>query len=115
VTRFYRLILDREPDPLAKGWEDDLLSGSSAGCDIARGFVFSPEFINRNTTDEEYVDILYQAFFDRAADLAGYNGWLNLLQSGGSLSDVLDGFLFSQEFANLVASFGITACAGGPI
>ena len=110
VTRFYRLILDREPDSLAQGWVDDLLSGKNTGCDIARGFVFSPEFINRNTSDEAYVDILYQAFFDRAADTAGKNGWLDVLQSGSPHEDVLDGFLFSQEFANLAAGFGIIAC-----
>jgi len=116
VTRFYRLILDREPDSAGlNGWTDDLSSGTSTGCDIAFGFVFSPEFINRNTSDEAYVDILYQAFFNRAADLAGKNGWLNVLQSGAPRGDVLNGFLFSQEFTELADSFGIIACAGGPV
>ena len=115
VARFYRLILVREPDPSAQGWGDNLLSGQSTGCDIAFGFIFSPEFINRNTTDEQYVEVLYQAFFNRPADPAGKSGWLNALQSGSLREDVLNGFLFSQEFAALAASFGITACAGGSI
>ncbi len=112
VTRFYQVILGREPDTAGlNGWVDDLSSGTSTGCDIASGFIFSQEFINRNTTGEGFVDILYQAFFNRAADIAGKNGWLNVLQSGGSREDVVNGFLFSQEFTNLAASFGIIACA----
>ena len=110
------MILGREPDSDGlNGWVDDLSSGNSAGCDIAYGFVFSPEFINRNTSDEAYVDILYQAFFNREADIAGKNGWLNAMQSGALREDVLDGFLFSQEFADLAASFGIIACARGSL
>ena len=110
VTRLYRLLLGREPDSAGlDGWVDDLLSGRITGCDIAFGFIFSPEFINRNPSDEEYVDILYRAFFNREADIDGKNGWLDVLQSG-SREEVLDGFLFSQEFANLAASFGIIAC-----
>ena len=111
VRRFYLLILGREPDTAGlNGWVNDLSSGRQSGCDIAFGFVFSPEFINRNTSDEDYVDILYAAFFDRQADPAGKNGWISVLQSGGLREDVLEGFLFSQEFANLVAGFGIDAC-----
>ena len=64
VTRFYRLVLGRDPDSGGlKGWVDGLLNGQFTGCDIATGFVFSPEFMNRNASDESYVDILYEAFF----------------------------------------------------
>ena len=56
VTRFYTLCLDREPDPAGlNGWVSALLDGSQTGSDVAYGFVFSQEFINKNTTNEEYL------------------------------------------------------------
>jgi hypothetical protein len=115
VTRFYRLILGREPDPAGlNGWVDDLQNGNKTACDIAFGFVFSLEFIDRATSDDEFVAIMYHAFFDRDPDVAGFNGWLDVLQSGGLRKDVLEGFLFSQEFSDLADSFGITACKVTP-
>ena len=38
-------------------------------------FFFSPEFGNKNTTNEQYVNILYQALFDRNADTDGKANW----------------------------------------
>ena len=110
VTRFYELILGRAPDPVGlEGWVDDLLSLTRTGADIARGFINSKEFIDRAFGDEEYVRILYRAFFDRDADAAGLAEWLRQLNSGRTRDDILNGFLFSQEFAELAARFGINA------
>jgi len=112
VTRFYLLILERQPDPFGLNkWVADSQSGEKTGCDIARGFINSPEFKNRNVDNETYVDILYLAFFNRQADAFGKNNWLRKLESGSTRDSVLDGFLFSQEFANLAADFGIDTCS----
>ncbi|RJQ53470.1 MAG: DUF4214 domain-containing protein [Desulfobacteraceae bacterium] len=109
VTRFYQQCLSRNPDPggLA-GWVNALLAGTLSGADVANGFIFSPEFIARNTTNEEFVAILYRAFFAREPDAGGYNGWVNSLNSGASRQAVLDGFTHSLEFENLCAIYGIT-------
>jgi len=109
VTRFYQQCLSREPDsPGLTGWTNALLNGSLTGSDIAWSFIFSDEFINRYTTNEDFVTILYRAFFNREPDSAGYSGWLNMLYDGTSRSAVLDGFTGSQEFRNLCGSYGIT-------
>ncbi|MBS0242610.1 MAG: DUF4214 domain-containing protein [Proteobacteria bacterium] len=108
VARFYQKILNRVADPTGDNyWVDNLYTGVKAGADVARGFIFSQEFINRNFTDSQYVDVLYRAFFDRAPDTAGFNDWLSKLQAGTTRSSVLDGFIFSQEFGRLCANFGI--------
>ena len=112
VTRFYQQCLGREPDaPGLEGWVNALIAGSLSGADVANGFIFSQEFINRNTTNEDFVTTLYRAFFDREPDDAGYLGWLNYLYDGNSRSETLDGFVSSQEFYNLCAQYGITADA----
>ncbi len=112
VTRFYQQCLGRVPDQQGlDGWVNALLNGSLTGADVANGFILSDEFINRNTTNEDFVVILYRAFFNREPDDAGYSGWLNYLYDGNSRSDALNGFVSSQEFYNLCAQYGIKADA----
>ena len=108
VTRFYQLCLSRDPDPAGlKNWVDQLQSGKQTGANVAYGFVFSPEFQNRNVTDDEYINIMYHAFFNRDADAGGYNNWATYLEAGFTRHYVLAGFVNSQEFKNLCASYNI--------
>ena len=113
VTRFYQFCLSRDPDPAGlNGWVAALLDGSQTGSDVAYGFVFSKEFLEKNATDEEYLQVLYAAFFDRPPDHAGLQGWLDALATGNSRLDVLSGFIYAVEFANLCDEFGIKAFEG---
>jgi hypothetical protein len=74
---------------------------------VAKGFIYSPEFIEKNTTNEEYLTVLYTAFFNRDPDPAGFNGWLDVLNSGADRGYVLDGFLYSIEFYELCDAYDI--------
>lgn len=108
VTRFYNQCLDRQPDAdgLA-GWVNALLNHSISGATVANGFINSPEFLNKNLSNDAYLKIMYKAFFDREADPQGYNDWMGQLNSGVSRQFVLTGFVNSTEFRNLCAKFGI--------
>jgi hypothetical protein len=109
VTRFYQLCLKRDPDIAGlDGWVSSLLSGANVGADVAEGFIFSPEFTKSVVTDEEYITILYKAFFNRNPDQAGLQGWLDVLSGGTDRAYVLDGFIYSQEFAQLCKKYNIT-------
>ena len=108
VTRFYQLCLGRDPDPTGlKDWVDQLQSGKQTGANVARGFVLSEEFKNKKVSNDEYIDIMYEAFFDRQADASGYKTWSKALEGGLSRYYVLAGFTNSQEFINLCNSYGI--------
>jgi hypothetical protein len=110
VTRFYEQCLGRSPDQTGlNGWVSDLASWSRTGADVAQGFVFSQEFINQDTNDQEYLTVLYTAFFNRAPDAGGLSGWLNQMQNGASRAAVLEGFIYAQEFINLCNNYGIIA------
>jgi hypothetical protein len=108
ATRFYQQCLGREPDaPGLDGWVSALLNGTLSGADVAYNFIFSEEFKNQNTRNEDFVTILYRAFFGREPDMPGYNGWINALNRGVNRQDVLSGFIYSLEFENLCSSYGI--------
>ena len=110
VERFYTLVLGRQPDRGGfDNWVTALTNGSYAGGDIAKAFFLSAEYLNQNTSNDAFVDTCYQAFFGRAADSAGKEGWLNVLAQGQSREYVLNGFIGSAEFAALAASYGINA------
>ena len=112
VVRLYQNVLNRNPDIGGlNGW-CKMINGASQKKSTAiqvavDGFFHSKEFKNSNTSNSAYVNILYKTFLNRAADTGGYNNWMNKLRSGTSRDDVLKGFANSQEFANLMASYGI--------
>ena len=85
-----------------------LLAGSMTGADLAYSFVFSQEFIDRGISNADYLEILYKAFFNRDPDTAGYQLWLQELESGMTRQAVLNGFTGAQEFINLCSGYGIT-------
>ncbi len=110
VTRFYNLCLDRQPD--AEGlniWVSNLLARKISGAQVAEGFIFSAEFTAKKTDNEEFLTILYRAFFNREPDGGGFDKWLSILDSGNSRQFVLAGFVNSDEFKILCNNYGITA------
>jgi len=108
VTRFYQECLDRDPDPSGLAdWVDQLESGTATGADVAQGFVFSSEFVGLNVSNDEYLDVLYNAFFNREPDAGGYAFWLGQLNDGASRLVVLAGFVNANEFGDLCADYGI--------
>ncbi len=109
TSRMYTKALGRKYEVEGlNDWTGSYIRGENTLKDMAYGFIFSKEFIEKNLSNEEYVDTLYATFFDREADAAGKADWLSKLNSGElSREQVLDGFLGADEFAQLVRSFGL--------
>lgn len=109
VERIYIYVLDREQE--AEGaafWSEELYSFRRTGAEVAQGFIFSDEFAARNTSDEEFVTILYKTFFGRDPEDEGMAFWLSQLSSGTmDRVTVANGFIYSQEWADTCASYGI--------
>jgi hypothetical protein len=112
VHHFYRQILNRDCAPVERsGWAEGLIGGSFSVADMAYGFFFSEEFLNRNLSNEEFAAVLYRGMFGREPDPGGYSAWVNALNGGANRQDVIAGFLNSPEFAGLCANYGINANA----
>lgn len=110
VTRLYNVCLDRDPDEAGlNDWTTKLWAHTRSGKDVSFGFIFSQEFQNKGLSDEDYVEYLYKAFFDRPSDEKGKSDWLNRMHTQGySREAVFNGFVGSTEFDNLCKKYGIT-------
>ena len=110
VTRLYDKCLGRQPDASGMNtWVGVLADGSWTAERVAWGFVFSKEYINKHTSNDAYVRMLYRVYMDREADSSGYNTWMGLLNSGAwSREQVMQGFSRSVEFKNICARYGMT-------
>lgn len=108
VFRLYVTCLGRIPDE--DGWFDwsyQLAAGQSNGAEVAWGFFGSDEMINKNLSDEEYINVLYVVMMDRYADEGGMNTWKDALANGVSRQYVFRGFAESNEFTGICKDYGI--------
>lgn len=108
VGRLYSLVLGRDGEAGGiKAWTDALLAKESNGVDAGYGFVFSDECINRNLSNEAYVEMLYRTFMDREPDAGGRDAWVSQLAAGVDREQILFGFIMSDEFRGICETYGI--------
>ncbi|MEG0167967.1 MAG: DUF4214 domain-containing protein, partial [Ruthenibacterium sp.] len=119
VERLYTKVLNRGSDAQGKAnWINQLKTKANTGAEAARGFFMSKEFEARNVSNNDYLSILYHAFFNRDADQGGLTVWTNQLNSGTSREAILCGFANSAEFQTVCNSYGIergTITAANPV
>ncbi|MBO4637451.1 MAG: DUF4214 domain-containing protein, partial [Clostridiales bacterium] len=114
VERLYTIALGRNSDPVGKqDWIDAITLRGETGAGAARGFLFSPEFLNKQCTNEEFVATLYRTFFNREPDQAGFNAWVAALNNGTPKQEIIEGFINSTEWANLCLFYGIRSGGTG--
>ena len=108
VRRVYRSVLGREgEDEGVNYWINALYNYQVSGADLAMQFVTSKEYTDKGTSNDQFVEMLYSAFFGRASDTDGKNYWLSQLSGGVSREEVAKGFVNSKEWANTCAEYGI--------
>ncbi|MBO4637935.1 MAG: DUF4214 domain-containing protein [Clostridiales bacterium] len=109
IIRLYSYCLGRDFDSQGLSeWHAALVNGTSNGADCGYGFVFSNEYLGRNTSNEEYVGMLYRVFLDREPDNAGIEAWVKNLESGMSREHIFSGFVMSPEYSQICANYGIS-------
>lgn len=109
VARLYRNVLGREYDvPGMNTWCNVICDKSKTVEYVSTtGFFHSKEFLEKNTSNEEYVKILYRTFLGREYDAPGLNNWVTALKNGKSRDQVLMGFSQSKEFKEIMAKYGL--------
>lgn len=108
VTRLYDGIFLRVPDQEGLSfWFLGLIKQEIEAAEAAYFFFTSPEMESLELSDIEYVERLYTVMMGRASDAEGLYFWLNVLDKGAARGDILDYFLYSEEFTDIVRSFGL--------
>lgn len=108
VNGFYEAFLEREGE--AKGieaWSHQLVHGILSGAELAQNFCNSPEFINRNLSDEQYIITLYKGIMGRTAEKKGVAYWKSKLDQGLSRQYILKQFIAADEFTSLCERYEI--------
>lgn len=108
VKTLYRECLGREPDEESfEYWCEQLNGGSMDAAQVGVSFVFSEEYMEMDTTDTEYIEMLYKVFMGREADKKGMKNWLDHLESGTSRVSVFSMFTASPEYKKTFEEMGI--------
>ncbi len=116
VERLYTKVLKRDSEKEGKEyWKNVIKNGKDdkgnvydAATAARKGFFESKEYKNQGRTDDEFLEDLYWAFFNRKPDDEGYAYWQNKMKNEGySRERVIDeGFGHSKEFKNLLTKYG---------
>ena len=80
------------------------MTGTSQSTIVA-SFYNSKEFQNKNYSNEQFVEKLYNGCLQRNSDIGGKSHFVTLLNNGRSRSDIINSFVRSQEFKNLTTKF----------
>ena len=99
VRHCYSAALGREADEAGlNDYTHQIASGIKTPEQIAREFIFSTEFQNRQLSHSDVVRVLYRLFLYRDADEEGLSAWVEKLDAGVGLEEVVNGFAASDEF-----------------
>ena len=114
VERLYNTVLDRSADSQGLNyWLDKWNNGSVNAKSIAKSFMHSEEFLSKDLDDIDFLYVCYRAFMDREPDDDGLNYWLDRLYNGTSRDEVIDSFVDSPEFQNIIGSSDGSASNSG--
>ncbi|MBP5492915.1 MAG: DUF4214 domain-containing protein [Clostridiales bacterium] len=113
VERLYVVALGRPSEAEGKAfWVDQVVNKGFTGADCARFFMLgAPEFLGRNLTDDEFVEVLYKTYFDRDSEPDGKAYWLGRLASGTERAVLVEEFIESVEWCNVCATYGVKSGA----
>lgn len=109
VARNYMQFLGRSYEVEGLNYWSEIINNHTRSMQqVAYGFVFSAECSDKNLSNREFIKMLYRGCFDREGEAAGVEYYVNRLDSGAmNRTDVFWGFANSQEFANMVQSYGL--------
>ena len=112
IERMYSNALGRGSD--AEGlnyWKTEIESGRVDASDLARGFLCSKEFLEKDMKNDDFVDQVYMIAFGRHAEDEGKKYWVDRLENGLTRDQLIQNVLDCPEWCNLCATYGIKSGA----
>ena len=109
IRRLYRNVLGRECGlDEVQVWKYGMEYGNLSCADIAYSFIFSDEYKNKNTSDAEYVELLYKTILSREPSQDEIQFWVKVIEDCYSRKYILQHFLSSEEFNELCEKWKLT-------
>ena len=109
VERCYKQALGRNGEPSGiTYWMNILNNKERTPAEVAYGFVFSIECVNKNLSNIEFTRMLYRLYLGREAEAGGAEYWAAMLNNGQTRTNLVNSFASSQEFTNIVTSYGLS-------
>ena len=108
MERLFVLVMGRESDQGGMDyWKNALKSHQKSADEVVKNFYSAPEFLNKNLSNRDFIINAYRAIMGRDPDEGGLGYWENKMKEGLSKEDILDQFLSSNEFKNLLQEYGL--------
>ncbi len=109
VMRMYDVVLGRDYEYDGYSyWGRNICRHKFGGSDMATFFIFSDEYLAKDTTNEQYVRMLYQAIMGRDPELDGLTFWVTQLANGEQTrKTLLNQFIDSQEYSDICEQYGM--------
>lgn len=109
VTRLYVSVLNRRPDSQGlETWVSQITSGGLGCGGVLQSFFESPEYLSKSSTNDEYVNTLYQVVMGRECSNDEREFWVSKIEDSlMSRTYVLWGFVESAEFSLLCNNYGL--------
>ncbi len=108
--RIYKAAFDRAPDYGGLGfWYNAMDHGGASLADVAGEFIKSTEFkamYGDNSTDANFINLLYSHVLGRIPDQGGYDFWINALHTDTRANILVQ---FSESAENIANIAGIVA------
>ncbi len=108
IATLYQQMFSRQADLDGFQYWAERSENSDSLQAIAVDFLWSEEaqltfdIVVEDADDESAIEYLYQALMGREFDQTGKDYWLDRYQSGDSLQEIAEDFMFSEEFAGYI-------------
>jgi len=114
IVRCYQQFWNREPEQgNIDYWRMGFLDGSQSALDLVNFLVGTDDFAGRGVSDQEFIGILHEAFFNTPPRGDDLQEWLGELGDGThTRSSLLEELLFSTKFQGVCARMGIPVSPG---
>jgi hypothetical protein len=114
IVRCYQQFWNRPPDQgNINYWREGFLKGSETALDLINFLVGTDDFTSRTLSNQEFIEILHEAFFNTKVGSEDLQGWLADLADGThTRSSLLEELLYSDKFQGVCARFGIYVSPG---
>ncbi|MEI6414958.1 MAG: DUF4214 domain-containing protein, partial [Pseudomonadota bacterium] len=113
ITHYYQSILGRAPEPSGLAYYQDSIARAQSLGDVkpafrqmGSDFFNSPEYLDRKTSNTDYITNLYKTFLQRDPDSAGLQFYRDRLAKGESRNTFVTDFTNSPEFAQFMKNLG---------